>query len=782
MSGIGASGNNLRGLDINFTKKMTALPKTITDMPAYVFSRASTKNVIQDGAFVSLSNNQFGTHWDAYGGGYAPTVQPAATNIITYSQDRSNAAWTKTNVTVTSNSIAAPDGSTTADKLAATATAATSVYQAVTATATRMTFSCFIKGGTRTTANLLMRNNTTATNFTSGGLQFASPIGISGAGWEMIPIVNGWYFCRYTNSPTETINIGDTILLYCGATGGSVTAGQYWYVWGAQCESGAWNTAYIPTTSASASRSAGQYGIDYLNTNGSYGALIETAATNLLKYSTMAGGGTPPTGWTVWTGTGGSPVASTLGSDATAYTFGVNDLLQSSTYSYSANTYQYSVYVEAVSGVVYASEIFTASGTLTYPSCDANPRGGANGFLRTGRLVVQGVIAAGSGSTSIIMGFAPVYGTGTSITLSRPQVEVGSVVTSYILTTTASATRAADRLQMLLGTSANYISRSNEFSHANWSKGNCTVAQNVTDPFGVANNAWTLTATATASTSISNSNFNLCPSTTISYSVYVKQGTRANCKMFVSNTTTSTTLVDANFVFSGATVTNITGTTTAENIGSGWYRLKTTISSGVSIGDRINCYAGANGSWTAGETVLVFGAQLESGSSVSTYTGTTTGAIVTTPFNSSFTQSNPYCMYADFRKLVNQGNSNGEFIVQITPSNGIDATNRSSLYTHTFYGAQSFSENVAQMGLQQVSVVNKKTRYAANFENNNFLVSLNGQTLTSDTSGTPNAYPFMLSLQSSTGQNSNLNSAFLYNVKFITKALTQAQLNGLTNI
>lgn len=968
--------NNIQGLDINFNQKLTALPKTITDMPAYVYSRASTKNVIQDGQFVSLRANlctfskgdlymnaggstpptvtssvtedgelcssalftsssatgssgslfrgtqassgqvvnatnvltrtfngsswiklsraltgteaiiyywtgangfdqaltinssnsssyltwtrvsstrttpttvagylypmvyisqtlssnltvfmrdhqctegltlydytqsystpaaQFGTHWDTYGGGYAPTIQPAATNLATYSQDHSNAAWVKTNCTVVSNSVVAPDGSTTADKVTATATAVTTMYQAIVATSTRMTFSCFIKQGTRSTVNLMVRNETTATSFQSGLFTF-STMAVTGTGWEVIPIQNGWYFLRYTNQATETITIGDTIRIYDGANGNSVTAGQYWYVWGTQFEAGVWNTAYIPTTSASVSRSANQYGIDYLNTCGSYGALIEGSATNLITYSTLTAGGgtnTAPTGWNNNSSGAGSfyPSTSTLGTDVTAYTFdsgvlnsgGVQRIGQYAVSVAASAVYIFSAYVEYTDGIAYANDIILATNlptgaTYSFVPCDANPSGYEYAVVRTGRLVLKVTTSTTLGTGRFWIGSGcNGSGRGGVVRVSRPQLELNAAPTSYILTTTATATRAADRLQILLGTAPNYISRSNEFSHANWSKTNCTFAQNATDPFGVANNAWTLTVTATTTTNCPNANFILAPSTTMTYSIYVKQGTRASCGFAIHNATTSTTVVLSTFTFATATVTNSTGTTTAENIGSGWYRLKATVSSGISIGDRISGYAGATGStYTAGDTILVFGAQLESGSSASTYSQTTTGAIVSTPFSTSWTQNNPFCLYADFRKLTNQGLSAGEFIAQLNPSNGIDTTSRHSMYTNTTYGVQALVDGSATMGLNPFNVVNKRTRYACNFQTNNFLTSMNGLTMTSDTVGAISPYLSILSIgQNTAGLTSNLNSAILYNVKFITSALTQAQLNGLTNI
>jgi hypothetical protein len=48
------------------------------------------------------------------------TTAKAEENLLLYSQEFDNAAWTKTNTTATANATTAPDGTTTADTLTAT--------------------------------------------------------------------------------------------------------------------------------------------------------------------------------------------------------------------------------------------------------------------------------------------------------------------------------------------------------------------------------------------------------------------------------------------------------------------------------------------------------------------------------------------------------------------------------------------------------------------------------------------------------------------------------------
>ncbi len=151
--------------------------------------------------------------------------------------DFTSEAWAKGNITVTADATAAPDGTTTACKAAITTTAPATLIQSITATATTNTYTIYTKKGNLTTARFLMRNGTTNIDFTSGTLDYDSGV-ITGSGWTVEKLPNGWFKLKYTNSDTETINLGNIIMLYAGYVGAPYNAGDYIYVWGAQLESG----------------------------------------------------------------------------------------------------------------------------------------------------------------------------------------------------------------------------------------------------------------------------------------------------------------------------------------------------------------------------------------------------------------------------------------------------------------------------------------------------------------------------------------------------------------
>ena len=187
-------------------------------------------------------------------------IEEQRTNLLTYSEQFDNAAWQKTNATVTANSTTAPDGTATADTAAATTAAATALLQQVAAVAsTSAAYSIYIKRGSGDTdANkFLVRNVTTLTNLLEVSVNYATGAityvtGSSGA--SIVAVGNGWW--RLTLTVTSGLTSGNTVNVYPCFTGGSETASEFAYIWGAQLEAGAFATSYIPTVASTVTRSA----------------------------------------------------------------------------------------------------------------------------------------------------------------------------------------------------------------------------------------------------------------------------------------------------------------------------------------------------------------------------------------------------------------------------------------------------------------------------------------------------------------------------------------------
>jgi len=184
-------------------------------------------------------------------------VEEARTNLLTYSEQFNDANWTKLNgLTVSANSTAAPDGTTTADTLIEPA--ATNIFgvrQAATLPAGSAAFSVFVKPNGRNWVQLICAAGG------SGSAFFNVSTGVvgttSGATATISPAANGFYRCTLVFTAVSGANTLDLRLASADGTtsyAGNGTSGVF--VWGAQLEAGAFATSYIPTIASTVTRSA----------------------------------------------------------------------------------------------------------------------------------------------------------------------------------------------------------------------------------------------------------------------------------------------------------------------------------------------------------------------------------------------------------------------------------------------------------------------------------------------------------------------------------------------
>jgi hypothetical protein len=171
---------------------------------------------------------------------YDPTDIPLAwrRNLLTYTEQFDNAAWTKANSTITADAAVAPDGTTTADKLVEnTANAIHSIGQGKTFSAGTYCISVYAKGSERTRLEI-------ATQPMDVGFDLANGTILYGTGGTITAEGNGWYRCVVAFTPSSSLN---TEIRLLNATSqrtytGDGTSGLF--IWGAQLELGSTASTY----------------------------------------------------------------------------------------------------------------------------------------------------------------------------------------------------------------------------------------------------------------------------------------------------------------------------------------------------------------------------------------------------------------------------------------------------------------------------------------------------------------------------------------------------------
>jgi len=197
-------------------------------------------------------------------------------NLLLYSEDFSNAYWTKSNVSVTSNAITSPTGSSNASKLVESAS--TAVHELIrgsvggVGTDTYITFSIFAKAAERQYCYIRSVGNSkriaVVVDLSNGTFNVTNWSFTLNSSATVTPYPNGWYRITATaqsNYPAAPGWIGQFIVSpidsyqsagSVGAVGysyaGNGTSGIY--IWGAHYEFGPGISDYYATTGTSKTR------------------------------------------------------------------------------------------------------------------------------------------------------------------------------------------------------------------------------------------------------------------------------------------------------------------------------------------------------------------------------------------------------------------------------------------------------------------------------------------------------------------------------------------------
>lgn len=242
----------------------------------YTLTRASSGTFVDSSGYIASASTDIArlTH-NSSGSRLGLLVEEQRTNLFQRSAEFDNAFWAKEAAAVTANSVTSPENTTTADTLADNSTSGRHIIynsRSGDLSLTR-TLSVFAKKNSLNYLALSVTNSADAHCYSaifdldSGTVSGTKTNGNATLTSKIESYGNGWYRCSISGTMTTgtasffpmigtSDRSGFTGTLVQNNMPSYVGAGQSIYIWGAQLEAAATASAYIPTTTASVTRSA----------------------------------------------------------------------------------------------------------------------------------------------------------------------------------------------------------------------------------------------------------------------------------------------------------------------------------------------------------------------------------------------------------------------------------------------------------------------------------------------------------------------------------------------
>ena len=206
-------------------------------------------------------------------------LEPSRTNLITYSNDFTNAAWNKTDVTITANQTISPEGIQNADKYSGTTTSQNFFHTI--SVSDNFSYSIYVKY--INAPFIRIRVDSISTWFNIETIEVATnnfndaSIEDVGNGWRKLTVINttsGSFTTAYIH-PHATDN-----------TTGEQDGGEF-FLYGAQLEAGSYATSLIHTSGSAVTRSA-----DVANNAGNSDLINSTEGVLYAEIKALADDGT----------------------------------------------------------------------------------------------------------------------------------------------------------------------------------------------------------------------------------------------------------------------------------------------------------------------------------------------------------------------------------------------------------------------------------------------------------------------------------------------------------